>query len=92
MGISNNAVLIVGCLGGQINSDIFEANIDDTLNCASCHYDADPKNCIVGIIVATNDDCALNMSTLMIDIDNAKKKFKEITGLDGAVYIEPHIT
>lgn len=93
MGISTDAVLIVGINGKFIDADKLSDFIDnEELQYASYRYDADPQTCIVGIVVATDDDGPLNIDVLLADIDKAKAKFFELTGIHGNLHVEPNVT
>ena len=62
----------------------------------SVWYDCPDKACLLGIGVLEPQDYSYeevtNVNSLLAQVEKAKEKFKDLTGLEGKVYITPNIT
>lgn len=61
---------------------------------ASPYYDAPYGHCVWGVSIAAGYWSAIELDEASLDdkVAAAKKVFKEKTGLDGRLYISPHVT
>ena len=100
MGIDTSAVLIWGVPYEELEydeeeyDDFYEYTEELGFDYASPYYDSDYEQRIYGVWVAWSRDYSHFDITdeITLRIEEAKKAFKEKTGLEGRLYISPHIT
>ena len=93
MTICTSAVLIVGCLGKELDSEMVNDWLDNRdLEYASLHFDAAPDECIIGIVVANDDGGPIDMPILSLEVEEAKAKFFTLTGQIGELHVCPNVT
>ena len=90
MGIDYNSDLVVGLTRGEAKTYTVEDVYEEGLELHSFNAYADEGNeshVVIGISVANSwEGCAQDVSNLA-GLDLAHIKFKEITGLDGKLYL-----
>jgi hypothetical protein len=85
MGMSYSAALIVGLHRDQIEDE----DVIDELDMAAPYYDGGDE-AIVGLFVERTGDYQAKEITLdQAKVDAAKAKFRDLTGLDGKLYLTP---
>ena len=95
MGIDIGSIIMVGerfhriAGSDKISDEEFEGLLDDgELDRMSPYYDADREACCFGIIVEqTNTFRAkeIDLDDFKVKVEQAKKEFKDLTGIDGVV-------
>lgn len=101
MGIDSRAILIYGVPADEIEYDeeefdgLYEYVEAKELDYSSPHYDAGIDNGIIGVALVYSDYYSaseVDHELLPDALEKAAKDFKERTGLDGKLYLSPHIT
>jgi len=95
MGVEYSARIIVGLPQGELEEflECVEDPYDVGLYMVSPYFDADYCDCLFGVIVQSCGDYGyveLNTNTLMHNTSEAWRKFKEITGKDGRLYLSTY--
>jgi len=91
--MSISAVLIVGLEYDQFDPEHIDNALDmGELDSASPYYDAAREDCIFGITVVGDYSGAIDLEVLNDDIKDAHREFKELTGLDGKIFVAPNVT
>jgi hypothetical protein len=89
MGMYYKAKLIVGLPQDEIELD--DEEILDDMDRACGYYDGGSDATILGVTVASSGDYSAEEVDLdLAKIDDAKAKFRELTGQDGKLYLSPH--
>lgn len=101
MGIDIGSSLVVGAPKSDYNieeidydGEYWYERYESWLSRVSPYYDAEDDDCIFGIEITSPDDFSygeLNCETLMDDINAAKKKLKEVFGIDAKLYVSPNV-
>lgn len=101
MGIDTSACLIWGVEANELEydeevwDDLYEYVEGMGLDRASPYYDSDIYENIIGIplgYACTYGAREIDAEGLPEAISNAASRFKELTGLEGRLYLSPHIT
>lgn len=94
MGMSVSAKLIVGLPGSKMVAEHSEMIANGELDYASPYYDSWVEEQIIGVDVdESNTYSALGLrDDLEGRISKAHEKFTELTGLEGILYLCPHVT
>lgn len=93
MGISTDAVLIVGRVGSDLDEELLDLVDEGKLELASPWYDADREDSYVGVVVAISYGAEpIDLTKLMDEVDKAKTKFFNLTGLEGKLFVTPDVT
>lgn len=96
MSIDVGAVLIFGLHYDLIPKDApyLENDPEDYgLQYTSPYYDSCPNKWVYGITISEVDGSSISLSTGVIEkgVEAAREKFKELTGLDGKLYLSTHV-
>jgi len=91
MSVEYNAAIVVGADWRDINEEDAE-KIDDLICCGDLHdfppfYDGCREGLFGLYIVNSPDYSYCEVEYTVQDIDAAKQKFKELTGMEGKVYL-----
>jgi hypothetical protein len=65
---------------------------DGDLERSSCYYDSPRDQNIIGFWALYGDQTEFDLTSLGYEIQEAKTKFKDLTGQEGKVYVALHIT
>ncbi len=95
MGVEYSARIVVGLPHEELEEFLqdMEDPYDLGLYIVSPYYDADYCDCLFGVLVQSCNDYSyvqLNTNKLMLDTDEAQRKFKEITGKEGRLYLSTY--
>lgn len=95
MGIEYSARIIVGLTHEELEDFLVgvEDPYDVGLYMVSPYFDADYCDCLFGVIVQSCNDYSyveVDTNKLMLNIDEAHQKFKEITGKSGQLYLSTY--
>lgn len=91
MSISYDAVLVFGLPYSEIEN-AEELTDDSILDLIWPYYDASPIYCLAGITVLKSDLYDLvDIPSISKEVEIAAIKFKEITGLDGKLYLSSFV-
>lgn len=93
MGIDTSSVL----LWGATHDEMPEGFDTDAFDQGSPYYDSGYDACIFGVAVAYSGDyqcrdMGSDLQAIQQLIANARVEFKKRTGLEGRLYLSPHIT
>lgn len=105
MGIDIGARVVVGLPAGEIDVDeetleehydgsLGEWAYENGLNRTSPYFDADDEDCLIGVVLADVDYTYTEMGDLqdlVAEVEAAQKKFKEVTGKEGKLYVSPNV-
>lgn len=93
MGIFISAAVVVGLPWDDVPEEIREDCEEWGLEKFFPYYDASREHCLIGILVeGTGDDCYKKItSELAKTIEGAKSLFNAYTGLEGKIYVTPHV-
>lgn len=63
------------------------------LQYASPYYDSSPNKWVYGIVISVVGEESTPLSTGVIEkgVEAAREEFKELTGLDGKLYLSTHV-
>lgn len=96
MGVEYSARIVVGLPHDELE-DFLEGTEDPYglgLDMVSPYFDADYAECLFGVIVQSCNDYScyveLDINLLMHNIYEAQRKFKEITGREGCLYLSTY--
>lgn len=98
MGVDYRAQLIYGLPSEEV-SDLLDdsggdcAYYDLGLDCVSPYYDSDTEDWIIGVTISKSRDYTpteLSLEELPAKLEAAKKKFFDVTGKEGKLYLSPH--
>lgn len=98
MGVDYSAKLIYGLPSEEVpelldDSEGDYAYYDLGLDRVSPYFDSDQDAWIIGVTIAKSRDYTpteVNLEELPAKLEAAKKKFFEVTGKEGKLYLSPH--
>jgi hypothetical protein len=98
MGIDINAAIFVGRLRGELpeelldGTDTDEAISDEVLIACPPYYDGNSdKGAVVGFELIGTGSQPREVEWDQAKVDDLKRQFKELTGLDAKVYVSPKV-
>lgn len=96
MSVDTSAVLIFGLHYDLIPKDAPYLSGDPEvhgLQYASPTYDSPPDEWVYGVTLIEAEEENISLSTGVIEkwVEAARDKFKELTGLDGKLYLSTHV-
>lgn len=96
MSVDTSAVLIFGLHYDLIPKDapyLSDDPYDYGLQYASPYYDSSRDEWVYGIIISQVGEFSISVSAGVIaeGVKAAREKFKELTGLDGKLYLSTHV-
>jgi hypothetical protein len=98
MSVESDCGIIVGLpYNSIIRADDEDTLLDDLitdgdLERSSCYYDSPRDQNIIGFWALYGDQTEFDLTSLGYEIQEAKTKFKDLTGQEGKVYVALHIT
>lgn len=100
MGVDYSAKMIYGLPSEEVR-ELLEYSDEDGdyafynkgLDRVSPYYDSDPDSWVIGATIAFSYDYTpteIDLNDIPEALEQAKKKFFEVTGKEGRLYISPH--